>query len=149
MKVSHIMTKKTISVKEHDTLDRVIKILSSNNITGCPVVDDSQNIIGIVTQTDVLRYVNVYGKVNKYSKFSSLIQSAITGGKMDISKLKKTKVKDFCRKKVVTISETQNIRDVIRVMDRYDVERLPVVNRKKLVGILTRKDVIKALSDMQ
>jgi predicted transcriptional regulator len=149
MRVSDIMSRKAVSVREDDTLDKVIKLLTNFNITGCPVVDHQENVIGVVAQTDILKFVNVYGKVNQYSKFESLIQNAVSGGRMDLSKLKRAKVKDFGRKKVITVNDSHNIRDVIRVMDRYDVERLPVVKKNKLMGIVTRKDVIKALTNMQ
>ena len=65
---------------------------------------------------------------------------------MSMKKLKGTKVKDFARKKPITVSHDSDLYDAARVMNMHDIERLPVVQNKKLVGIVTRKDVIKALS---
>ncbi len=148
MIVRDIMSKKPITLRQTDTLDKVLKILVKNNISGCPVVDAQKRIIGVVGQSDVIKFIDVYGKINRDEDFTSLINSLIGDKKLDIKKLRKMKVRDFLKRNVVTISHDSRLYDAARLMNRYDIERLPVVRSDRLVGIVTRKDVIKALERM-
>ena len=146
MKVKDVMTRKPITLRHADTLDKVLRTLAKHNISGCPVVDSQKRVVGIVGQTDVIRYIDVYGKVNS-GNFVPFINSLLRK-KMSMKKLKGTKVKDFARKNPITVAHDSDLYDAARVMNMHDIERLPVVRNKRLVGIVTRKDVIKALDKM-
>ena len=63
MKVKDVMTRKPITLRHADTLDKVLRTLAKHNISWCPVVDSQKRVVGIVGQTDVIRYIDVYGKV--------------------------------------------------------------------------------------
>jgi CBS domain-containing protein len=145
MKVKDVMTKKPITLRLSDSLDKVLKTLAKNNISGCPVIDNQKKVIGIVGQTDVINFIDVYGKVNKQEDFISFINTLLGDKKIDIKKLRATKVRDFLKKGAITISHDSDLYDAARLMNRHDIERLPVVANKKLVGIVTRKDVIRVL----
>jgi predicted transcriptional regulator len=148
MKISKIMTKKTVAFRESDTLEKVLKTLTSKNITGCPVVDSSNRVVGMVAQTDVIKLINVYTKVHKNRNFIAFIETLIKENKIEMSRLRSLKVRDFCKRNPILIDVETEIYDAIRMMDKHDVERLPVVRAKKLVGIVTRKDIIKTLEKM-
>jgi len=148
IKVKDVMTKKPITLFQNDTLRQTLKVLVKNRITGCPVVDSRNNLVGIVAQADVLKLIDVYGKIQKSGDFLSFISSFVKDGSLDIKKLHNIKVKDFCNKKAITIAHDSSIYDAARLMNKYDIERLPVVKTKKLVGIVTRTDIIKTLERM-
>ena len=149
MKVKDVMTKKPITLRQTDTLDKVLKTLATHDISGCPVVDGQKRVVGIVGQTDVIKFIDVYSKINKDEDFASFINSLIGEKKLDVKKLKSKKVRDFLKKGAITIGHNSSVYDAARLMNRHDVERLPVVQNKRLVGIITRKDVIKTLEKME
>jgi predicted transcriptional regulator len=148
MKISKIMTRKTIAFRESDTLEKVLKTLTSKNITGCPVVDSSNRVVGMVAQTDVIKLINVYTKIHKNRNFISFVEALVKENKIEMSKLRDMHVRDFCKRNPVLIDHDTEIYDAIRMMDKHDVERLPVVRAQRLVGIVTRKDIIKTLGKM-
>jgi predicted transcriptional regulator len=148
MKISKIMTKKTVAFRENDTLEKVLKTLTSKNITGCPVIDSGNRVTGMVAQTDVIKLINVYAKIHKNRNFIAFVEALVKENKIEMSKLRSLRVRDFCKRNPVLIDHDTEIYDAIRMMDKHDVERLPVVKAQRLVGIVTRKDIIKALEKM-
>ncbi len=151
MKVKDIMTKKVISLREGDHIESVIKRFARHRITGAPVIDKNKKVIGIVTESDIIRAIDVYTpkiRIDTDSMFGVVI--AVLDKKHDefssIKKeLRKATVKDFMENTVVTISPEESITSAIRLMNKYEIKRLPVVKKNKLVGIISRVDVIMAL----
>ena len=65
--------------------------------------------------------------------------------KKELKKITATKIKEVMTKEVITISSSQTIVDVAELMEKHDVNRLPVVDNGKIVGIVSRADIIKSL----
>ncbi len=153
MLVKDAMTKKPIALKGNNTLQNVLDTLSKNRISGCPVVNSRRNVIGVITQSDILKIIDVRSKVQTSEDMFSLILAVIHSERYDSlrEKLKcvlKMKIKDFMSKRVVTIEDNEDLYKAARLMNSYDVDRLPVVRGNKLVGILTRWDIIRALENL-
>ena len=153
MLVRNAMTKDIVSVKPEDTLERVLDVLAKNNISGCPVVS-GKRVVGIVSQTDILRLIDVHSKIQTpESVIFPLILAAIKSEEYDrlkdgLKDILEMKVRDFMSKKVVTISAEDDIYKAARLMNKNDVDRLPVLERKKIIGVIARGDIIKALEKL-
>ena len=154
MKVKNIMTKKIRTVKKQDKIKKVLKILTKYKITGCPVVDAHKNIIGIITQTDILKIIDVHTKINVTGTdfFSLLLYVLKSKGYNEMSEIlnniMEMRVSEFMNKRVITIGDEEDVYIAARKMNKFDIERLPVVKKKKLVGIITRWDIIKTLENI-
>ncbi|MFA4819597.1 MAG: CBS domain-containing protein [Candidatus Aenigmatarchaeota archaeon] len=153
MKVRDIMTKKPITVRPTDTLGKVVRILADKKISGCPVVDRGK-LVGIVTQTDIIRTMDVYEKINKGGDMFSLVVAVIKSSKYDnmkaqLKKMLNMKVREFMKKKVVFIEEDADIYKAAKLISSHGVDRLPVVEKGKLIGILTKADIIKELERLE
>lgn len=153
MKVRDIMTKKPITVRPTDTLGKVVRILADKKISGCPVVDRGK-LVGIVTQTDVIRTMDVYEKINKGGDMFSLVVAVIRSSEYDnmkvqLKKMLNMKVKEFMKKKVIFIDEDDDIYKAAKLISSHGVDRLPVVEKGKLIGILTKADIIKELESLE
>ena len=120
MNVSKIMTKNPVITAKDELLPRAARKMLSNNV-GCLIVKEKGTLVGIVTEKDI-----VEGAVGK---------------ELDI---KRTRVKDVMSTGMVTISPDVDILDAIKKMKSNDVRRLPVVKKKKLLGLLTMKDIVRA-----
>lgn len=103
------------------TLDEAVQAFSRSHHRGFPVVDDGK-LVGIVTQTDLvkMRDGNLAGDT-----FVSEIMTPLP----------------------VTVAPSDSLGDVLYVLDRYQVSRLPVIEGRKLIGIITRADIIRAEAD--
>jgi CBS domain-containing protein len=157
-KVEGFMNKKVVFFKPEDSIFDVAQTFAKLGISGAPVVSKDR-IIGVVSETDIVKFMSM--------KFAHFLNSAfkptqsltmlclylIKAGKTqidirkDVQKLYKTRVKDVMSKDAVTVAPDTNVFEAAALMEKHDVNRLPVVNKGKLVGIIARADLIKALLD--
>ncbi len=147
MKVKDLMSKKVFTVKKDTTVEEIAHILTENNISGVPVVDDQDKVIGIVTQKDLL-----YKEIEP--RFPAVVE--ILGGLIflkgvkhyqeELKKLVAIKAEDLMTKKVVTVSEDDDIEKVAELMVERDINRIPVLKDGKLSGIIGRADVVRYIA---
>ncbi len=147
MKVKDLMSKKVFTVKKDTTVEEIAHILTENNISGVPVVDDQDKVIGIVTQKDLL-----YKEIEP--RFPAVVE--ILGGLIflkgvkhyqeELKKLVAIKAEDLMTKKVVTVSEDDDIEKVAELMVERDINRIPVLKEGKLSGIIGRADVVRYIA---
>jgi CBS domain-containing protein len=156
-KVREFMNRKVFFVKPNHSVFDVAKVFSESNISGAPVVEKGR-VIGLISISDIVRFMGI--KLVD----SNMIASAPTSlsilllnvGKLgkdyfdfknELERISKTEVKHMMSKDVVCISPEANLFEAAQMMEKYDVNRLPVVENDKLVGIIARADLIKALVD--
>lgn len=152
MKIKEFMVKKVYTLKPEDTVLDAIELLANKEISGAPVVKEGK-VKGIISDTDLIKVINVYGKIHAPSKTTfGLVLSVLKGKgilegiKEGVKKLKEAKVKEIMSKKLVTINQEEDLSKAVRLFDRHDITRIPVVDKKgKLVGIVCRGEIIKAL----
>ena len=126
MRVREIMVTDIITINEDDTaLDALIK-LGHHSITGMPVLDKDGNIVGLVSEADVLR----------------LLGSDEEG--IDTTPLEETPVSKLVFRKLISTDPDESIIDVAHQMIINKVKRLPVLEEGKLVGIISRSDIVRA-----
>jgi len=152
--VKDVMTKNVIKFSMEDTIVKVLRTFSRKGISGAPVVKRGK-LIGIITDSDIISNLDIYTpRIHFTSNPDFLLILAGLKTKRKASEIenemkimKKFKVKDFMTKRVFTINENASISEAARIMHEKEIKRLPVVNNKgKLVGIIARQDIIKALA---
>lgn len=147
MLAKEIMTKDVISVKSKDLVEDVIKILMEKNISGVPVVDDDNHVIGIVTEGDLI----YRSKKLKIPTFFSILDGYVflESTKTIEKQLKKMvgyRVEDVMTTDVITVDEEQTVEEVATLMTKEKINRVPVVADEQLVGIISRRDIIRSYS---
>ena len=118
-KVYDCMTTKPVSVSSDATLVQCAKVMSKNHV-GALVVKDNHQSKGLITEQDIVRKLIAKG-INPLTK----------------------KVKDFMEKKLITIKTNDDIYDALIKMRDSNIRHLPVVDKGKMVGLLTLKDILK------
>ncbi|MFC2142900.1 HPP family protein [Candidatus Aenigmatarchaeota archaeon] len=149
MKVKDVMTRKPLCLKQGDKIQTAIHMLSRNDISSCPIVDGQKKVVGIVTKTDVLKSIDAHSGIQNQNALT-LVMATITGEEYDgikrsIKKVIKRPVKSIMKKKVLCISDKDDIYKAAKLMNERDIETLPVVRNNKIIGILTRSDIISLL----
>lgn len=140
MLVQDVMTKDTITVLKFENIMHVAKILSEKNISGLPVVDKENHVIGMITQADILSMIGV----RKEHTFKDLLKHML-GEQLPEQKTGDI-VADIMVAPVVTIKCDMNIADAAQLMDEKRIRRLVVVDDNNvLVGIISRADILKAV----
>ncbi|MDN5292992.1 MAG: hypothetical protein PWQ91_24 [Eubacteriales bacterium] len=142
-----IMTKEVITVKPDTTVEEVIKILAENKISGVPVVNDHGGVIGIVSEADLLvrdaklrvpSFINVLGSLIFLEDPRQLDE--------DLRKMVAVKVRELMTEDVITVEEDTPVEEVASLMLKKKINRVPVVSHGKLVGIISRHDIVRALA---
>ena len=142
MKIKDIMIKDVTSALPDCKLYNLLEILSRHKITGVPVVNKEQEVIGYISQHDIIKttlpnYLGIISSDSILAEFIQLSKSLKENSNRPIS--------DFMRKNVITVDENDNEVLVADLIIRNKVQRLPVIRNKKLVGIVTLTDIYRML----
>ena len=142
-----IMTKDVLSVRPDTSIEELSSILVKNEISGVPVVDDSGALYGIVTENDLISR----NKRLHIPTVVSFLDAAIylessKKFEQEVKRLTATRVGDICSRKVVTISEDTTVIDIATIMTEKKVQLLPVLRGGKVVGIVGKRDMVKAVA---
>jgi len=128
-----IMVKRDRVIVFHpdDDISYVAQTFSKKNISGSPVVDLEDRVIGVVSELDIIELV-------KKCDIKSL--SGIKGF------MEKTKVAEVMTKNVVTASPKVSLTELADLMSKKDVNRIPIVDKnRKLLGLVTRDDLLRGV----
>ncbi|PMP63307.1 MAG: hypothetical protein C0197_02995 [Caldimicrobium thiodismutans] len=143
--VRDVMTEKVIAVREEASLKEVVSILSEKGISGLPVVDAQNRVIGIVTEADILSQMAPGRKLSFKEIVRHLIGEPVP--KRLEEKISEIKVKDIMTSPVITIGPDADIRDVAIIFEQKRIKRLPVVDKdNRLIGIISRQDIVRAFA---
>jgi CBS-domain-containing membrane protein len=152
LQVRGVMTTTVVTVEASSTLHDATVTFAINGISGAPVVDDRGNLVGVLSETDILAFVKtlqeeIHRKEPATSFLSVPFEDILKDEKLasiykDISG---KKVKDIMTKDVLVMSPDTSVMEAIDMMIKMDVNRVPVVDHGKIVGIVTKGDIIWAL----
>ena len=118
LKAKDLMTKTVISINIDDPVYNALELMANNDITGLPVVDNHGNLVGILSEKDVLR-----------------LFYADQGGQ-------EKPVADFMTQPAVHFDENESLDEVCKCLQDNYFRRVPVTAKGKLVGIISRKDLL-------
>ncbi len=151
------MTRDVVSLSPDMTLEVAAERLVQRGISGAPVVDGHGRLLGILSESDILRRLkqiaeDSLGKRYLTSRVHSLDLLAFLGEREHAAveqiyrQLRASKVGDVMTKRAVSVKPTDSIETVAATMIEHDVNRLPVVDAGLVVGIVTRADLARVLA---
>ncbi|RUM34606.1 MAG: hypothetical protein DSY50_06215 [Desulfobulbus sp.] len=142
-----LMSKNVITVTIDTPVQELATILSSHKISGVPVLDDNNEVIGVVTESDLIDQ----NKKVHIPTVMSILDSFIfleSPGKMEkeLKKMSGTQVKDIFSPELITIQETTPLDELATLMAEKNIHTLPVLSGKKLVGVIGKADIIRTIA---
>lgn len=147
MQAKEIMSKKIVSVGRNSTIKEIALNLAQHRISGLPVLTEDGDLVGIVTEGDLLRrkitpripdYINILGAVIYFHGVDRYNE--------DFKKLLAQKAEDIMTADVVTAEEDTDVSDVASMMLDHDIKQIPVVKGSKMIGMITRADIVRLLA---
>jgi len=154
MKIENAMKKDVIKFNELDKIVDVAQSFRDNKISGAPVVDENNKVVGVISEGDIMRLLEVHSpKINlilpaplDLIELPVRMKYELDEIAEDMQRAGSTVIDQIMTKKVVKIGPDASISDAAELMDSHKVKRLPVVNDDgKLIGIVTRGDIIGAM----
>ncbi len=120
--IETIMTTDVITVARNTPITRVLEIMSEHDVTGLPVVNDDMTLVGIISEKDLLTLISDQG-----DNFA--------------------KAEDFMTEDIVSFDQDDDLIAICECLTNNHFRRVPIVSQGKLVGIVSRRDIIKYMMD--
>ena len=116
-----IMTRNVVSIQKDIPVVDAIRLMSENNITGIPVVEEDKTLVGILSEQDVLRLFHTYEEE------------------------KDRTVNDFMTQPAIHFEANESLRDVCYCLRDNSIKRVPVTSNGRVVGVVSRSDILKCI----
>jgi CBS domain-containing protein len=147
MRAHQVMTRKVISVKIDTPIIEAARLMLQRHVSGLPVVDDTGGLLGIISESDFMRRSEI-GTQGPRFRWLDFLMGA---GKSAVEFVREhgRKVGEIMTRDVLfTATKDMPLDELVRLMERQNVKRLPVVRADKLVGIVTRSDLLRAVASL-
>ena len=142
MKVENLMSKEVMVVRENTPVDRMIKLFRKHEITGAPVIDESQKLKGVVSLSDLFRAEQSHDSHEFYLNPSwSMVPHE------DVESEYSSTVKDIMTKLVIHVEADDDIEKACDLMVDLGIHRLVVTRGEKVVGIISSGDLVREFRD--
>ena len=115
------MTQSVFYVKPNTPVHRAMEMMVEHNISGIPVVEEDMTLVAIISEKDILRF------------------------NIDLEDLIHRPVCDFMTQPAIFFEEDENLLDVCQCLADHDFRRVPVTSSGRLVGVISRRDIIKRM----
>jgi CBS domain-containing protein len=144
MHAAEVMAKDVVTVGPDTTVEELARLMINRHISGLPVVDKSGCVLGIVTEGDLLRRVEVH--TDSHSKTWRDLFASNAGLATDYLKSHARKARDLMTAPVVGVTEDALLAEIADLMERRHIKRVPVLREGRLVGMISRIDLIRVLA---
>ena len=146
MRAHQIMTKNVLTVSPVTSLEAAAQTMLAHRISGLPVLNMSGELVGIASERDFLRRAEI-GTQRKRPRWLQFFTSPGTAASEFVHERGRL-VRDIMTLDPITVDEQTPLADIVALMEKKRVKRLPVVRDRQLVGIITRANLMQAVANM-
>ena len=146
VRAKDIMTREVVTVTPSTTITELAKLLVDHKISGAPVVNNVGNIVGVVTENDLInrnKRLHIPTVIRIFDAFYIPDHSDV---EEEIKKMAATTVWEICIKKVISVEEETPLDEIATIMAEKKVHLIPVVKERKVVGIIGKYDIVMAVA---
>lgn len=139
-----VMTTAVVTVRPETSIHQIAKLLCDHHISGVPVIDDEERLLGIASEGDLIGHAQLAGEQRR-----SWWQTFLSGPMVLAQHYTKSHgrtASDVMTKEVVTVLETTSVADTARALEQHRIKRVPVLRNGRLVGIVTRSNLLQVLA---
>jgi CBS-domain-containing membrane protein len=149
MRAIDVMTTNVITVGPDTSVQEIAKVLSERGISGVPVVDPDQRLLGIVSEGDLLHRVETGTERRVQRRRRSWWLDTVGSDEelaRDYVKSHGRTAKDVMTREVITATDSTELADIANLLETKRIKRVPVIRDGKLVGIVSRANLVRALA---
>ena len=146
LKAKDIMTREVITAAPETTVEELARLLIEHKISGVPVVDEDNQLVGVVTENDLI-------KKNARLHIPTIIRLfdayfLLNSGKVEeeIKKMVAGTVDEICNKDIVSLTEETTLEEIATIMSEKNIHLLPVLKDGMVVGIVGKADIVKSMT---
>ena len=146
LKAKDIMTVDVITVKPETTVEELARLLIEHKISGVPVVDDNDQMIGVVTENDLIKKnarLHIPTIIRLFDAYFLLNSDKVED---EIKKMVAGTVDEICNKDIVSLTEETTLEEIATIMSEKNIHLLPVLRDGAVVGIVGKADIVKSMT---
>lgn len=143
MIVADVMTRKCITIAPDATVQEAVNLMLSRHISGLFVVDTAGDLVGVITEGDLLRREELGTQRNRPWWLRLLASPGRQAA--DFTRANGRHVRDVMTEDVLSVAQAAKLEDVVTIMEKNRVKRLPVTADGRVVGVVSRADLLRAL----
>lgn len=147
MLASDVMTAKLVTASESTTIHEAARLMSEHDVSALPVVDESGRLIGIVSEADLLRRSEIGTEIAR-PWWQEAVMPGFTLAK-DYLRAHGQEVRDVMSTHVISAPPTATVGEIATLMERHRVKRIPIVEEGRLIGVVSRSNLVQALASVK
>jgi CBS domain-containing protein len=144
MKARDVMVRDVITIGPDEDVSRAAQMLADHDISALPVVDEQRRMLGILSEADLLRREEIGTEKRRPAWLEAVTPSSRLAA--DYSKAHGRKVRELMSETVITAAPDALLSEIAALLERKRIKRVPIVEDGKLVGIVSRANLIQALA---
>jgi CBS-domain-containing membrane protein len=144
MRAKHVMTYPVITATPNRTIREIAQILTSHHISAVPIVDETGKLIGLVSEGDLIRRFEIGTQMRRSWWLSIFTTNARLAE--EYARAHAGKVQDVMTQDVISVEPETPLSEIARIFERNRIKRVPVIDEGKLVGIVTRANLVQAIA---
>jgi len=144
MKAADVMVRDVITVKPNDEVDHAIKLLVDNDISELPVIDDDGKVVGVLSEADLIHREEIDTEKHHPWWVEAMMPASKLAG--EFAKSHGHCVDEVMTTGAVTAPEHASLSEIATLLERHRIKRIPIVSEGKLIGIVSRSNLIQALA---
>ncbi len=138
------MTRQVVTVTPESSILDAARLMLEHKISGLPVVNDANHLVGIISEHDLLRRGKNEVRTERTHWLRLMIEPANLA--VESTHFRDRTVGELMTSNPVTITETASLEDAARLIGEHGIKRLPVVRNNQLVGVISRADLVRAIT---
>ena len=144
MKALDVMIRDVVTVKPDDQVAEAVKLLAEYDVSALPVVDDGNNVVGIFSEADLLHRQEIGTEKYRPWWLEAVTPASTLAG--EFAKSHGRRVAEVMSTDVVSAAEDTPLGEIATMLERHRIKRVPVLRGGRLVGIVSRSNLIQALA---
>ncbi|WP_123041045.1 CBS domain-containing protein [Cohnella candidum] len=141
---SEIMITPPYKAKETDTVKNVIEKFVEHRISGLPVVNDLDQIVGYISDGDIMRYIGKHKDiVVDFGVYYNYVLGDQNPFDLRSKNLDQVGVMDIAQRKVIKVQWDEDIEDIAALLGKKNIKKVPVEQNGRLAGVISRGDIIR------
>jgi CBS domain-containing protein len=142
-----VMTRDVITVGPNATVAEVAALLAKHDISAVPVCDAKGALLGMLSEGDLMRPFGAANEMRRAWWLGLLAEGTDLAPEfLDYIRVDRRKAKDLMTREVVTATEQTSLSEIADLMSKHRIKRVPVLTNGKVAGIVSRADVVQALT---
>src|ERR1700749_1816427 len=144
MKAAHVLVKDVITVKPDSSVDEAVKLLVEHDFSALPGVDETDHLVGVISESDLMRRPEIGTEKHRQWWMEAITPAATLAH--EFAKAHGQRVHEVMSKHVVSAREDTPLGEIAPFLERKRIKRIPILSDGKLVGMVSRSNLIQALA---